>query len=171
MLYESAYISLIIQIVVGIIDIFGLNINIPDNKMIFRDLLKVELGVQTVEFIFYAWMVYNFKNISNITPYRYFDWIITTPTMLLTLMAYLDNKSPSLIDYIKNNKKLIINVVFFNLLMLISGLFGELNCINYYLAIILGFFPFVYYFKLIYDKYIKDKQIDNTRKNLFLFFC
>ncbi len=170
MLQESAYISLLIQFIVGIIDAYGLNIKIPENKRIFTDLLKVELGVQSVEFIFYAWMVYNFKNISNITPHRYIDWCITTPVMLLTLMAYLDGKSPTLIHYIKNNKKLIINVVILNLLMLLFGLMGELGFINYYTAIAFGFVPFIYYFKLIYDKYNDNMTISKDKRNLFNFF-
>ena len=105
MLLNSAYISLFIQFITGVIDIFGLNIPIPQDVNLFRDLLKIELSVQTIEFIFYIWMIYNFKNIKNITPYRYFDWLITTPVMLLTLMAYLDtNKLTNIIDFIKNNK-------------------------------------------------------------------
>jgi len=91
MLQQSGYISLIIQFITGLIDIWGLHIKVPEDKNIFRDLLKVELGVQTVEFIFYAWMVKNFDKIDNITPYRYIDWSFTTSPMLITLMAYLDN--------------------------------------------------------------------------------
>lgn len=170
MLYESAYFSLIIQLITGIIDVWGLNIKIPEDKKIFRDLLKVELGVQTVEFIFYSWMVYNFDKIQNITPYRYLDWIVTTPTMLVTLMAYLDEgNKDNLLDFIKKNKDFTIKIVTLNLLMLILGLLGELNKINYQNAIILGFIPFIYYFKLIYDQYI-HKNISKDKLKLFYFF-
>jgi bacteriorhodopsin len=93
MLYETAYASLVIQFLTGAIDVWGLNIEVPKDKEIFRDLLKVELGVQSVEFIFYSWMVSNFDKIQNITPYRYLDWMVTTPVMLVTLTAYLDNES------------------------------------------------------------------------------
>ncbi len=87
MLYESAYLSLIIQFIIGIINIYGLNIDVPPEKIIFKDILKLEFGVQIIEFIFYCWMIINFELIKNITPYRYVDWIITTPTMLITLLA------------------------------------------------------------------------------------
>ena len=73
MLQYSGYISLGLQFITGVIDIWGLNIKVPEDKNIFRDLLKVELGVQTVEFVFYVWMVKNFDKINNITPYRYID--------------------------------------------------------------------------------------------------
>ena len=106
MLYISGVISLLIQLIVGLIDFWGLTINVPEDKNIFKDLLKLELGVQIVEFTFYAWMVFNFKNITNITPYRYFDWFLTTPTMLITLMAFLSkNNFNNLSDFIKSNKK------------------------------------------------------------------
>ena len=61
MLYESAYFSLIIQFIVGLINIYGLNIDIKDNKKIIKDILKLEFGVQIIEFIFYTWMIINFK--------------------------------------------------------------------------------------------------------------
>jgi bacteriorhodopsin len=92
MLYESAYFSLIIQFIIGIINIYGLNIDVPPDKIIFKDILKLEFGVQIIEFIFYVWMIINFNLIKNITPYRYLDWIITTPTMLITLISYINRK-------------------------------------------------------------------------------
>jgi bacteriorhodopsin len=172
MLYNSAYISLVIQFMTGIIDYLGLQINIPKEKNIYKDLLRTELGVQVIEFIFYIWMVLNFNNIKNITPYRYFDWLITTPIMLFTLTAYLDtNNYSSLTEFLKANKKDTEKIVIANLLMLMFGLLGELNFLNYETAIILGFIPFVYYFKLIWEKYIYNKEVSLDRKVLFYFFA
>ena len=159
MIYQTAYLSLLIQVVVGIIDFLALNIKIPENKKLFKDLLKLELGVQIVEMIFYVWLIFNFAGIPNITPKRYYDWILTTPTMLITLMAFLDKHHYiGIIDYIKKNKYDITKVVIANMLMLGLGLMGELGYINYQLAVLLGFIPFLYYYNLIYNKYIKDKQ-------------
>jgi bacteriorhodopsin len=170
MIYETGYISLIIQFLTGAIDVWGLNIKVPDDKKIFRDLLKVELGVQSVEFIFYSWMVYNFDKIDNITPYRYIDWSVTTPTMLLTLLAFLDDgEKKNLIDYINDNKDFIMQIVVLNLIMLLFGFLAEINQINYNIGIILGCIPFIYYFKLIYDKYL-NKKISRDKKNIFWFF-
>ena len=61
MLYDSAYFSLIVQFIVGLINIYGLHIDVPSDKMIFKDILKLEFGVQIIEFIFYSWMIINFK--------------------------------------------------------------------------------------------------------------
>jgi bacteriorhodopsin len=165
MLVETAYISLIIQFITGIIDIYGLNINVPPEYEKYKDLLKIELGVQSIEFIFYLWLVLNIKKNKNITKYRYYDWFITTPTMLLTLMNYYDEKSTTIKDFIINNKDNIILVVILNFLMLFFGLLGELNIINYNLGGILGFLPFILMFEIIRKNYVKDKN-----QNIFYYF-
>jgi len=172
MLLDSAYISLIVQFVIGIIDYIGLQIDIPDEKNIYKDLLKTELSVQIVEFIFYVWMIINFNNIKNITPYRYFDWMVTTPVMLITLTAYLDtNNYSNLFEFIKANKSDTIKIIIANLFMLLFGLLGELNYLDYETAIILGFIPFIYYFNLIWNKYINNKETTSDRKGIFYFFA
>lgn len=103
-------------------------------------------------------MANNLNIIQNITPYRYLDWIITTPTMLITLMAFLDkDKNSNLYNYIQKNKYFIIKIIILNLIMLLFGLAVELKYLDYDSAIILGFLPFIYYFKLIHDKYITGK--------------
>lgn len=170
MLYESAYFSLIIQFIVGLINIYGLNLEISPDKQIFKDILKLEFGVQLVEFIFYSWMISNFNTITNITPFRYVDWIFTTPTMLITLMSFLDSKkNTNLKDYISKNKSFIIEIVILNIVMILFGLAGELGYMEYNTSIIAGFIPFIYYFKLIYDKYI-NSEITKDKKILYWFF-
>jgi bacteriorhodopsin len=170
MLEISAYSSLFIQFITGIIDVYGVYIPIPSDKFLFRDLLKVELTVQTIEFIFYMWMVKNLHIIKNITPYRYIDWFLTTPTMLVTFMAYLDiNQYSDLFDFIKKNISFILEILFLNILMLLFGFLAELNIIPYMIGILLGFIPFYYYFKKIYDKYIKE-DTTKDRKYLYWFF-
>jgi bacteriorhodopsin len=171
MIYYTAYLSLLIQLLVGIIDFFGLQIKVPEEKRLFRELLMMELSVQIVEMIFYVWLVLNFANIPNITSNRYYDWIFTTPVMLITLMAFLDkDKYTGIVDYIKKNKSDIIKVIGANMVMLSFGLMGELGYLEYQQAIILGFVPFLYYYNLIYQKYIKDKDPTLERKILFWFF-
>jgi bacteriorhodopsin len=170
MLYESAYFSLIIQFIIGIINIYGLNIDVPPEKIIFKDILKLEFGVQIIEFIFYCWMIINFELIKNITPYRYVDWIITTPTMLITLLAYLSDQNKSTLkEYISKNKLFISKIIILNMSMMLFGLAGELNYINYNTSIMIGFIPFVYYFKLIYDKYLSNNT-DKNKLKLYFFF-
>lgn len=171
MILESGYISLIIQFITGFFMLIGLNIEIPDDKKLLNDLLKLEFGVQSIEFVFYIWLIFNTNNISNITSYRYYDWMITTPTMLITLTAFLDqNNHKSLFEYINNNKAYLGKILLANLAMLGFGLLGELQILNYDSAIFLGWMPFIYLFTEIYDKFIKDKNTTTDRKYLYWFF-
>lgn len=171
MIFESVFISLIIQFITGFLILFGLNINIPDDKRLLNDLLKLELGVQVIELIFYIWLIVNINAVSNITKYRYYDWMISTPIMLITLNAFLDqNNYTSIHDYIHKNKSYLGKILLANLAMLVFGLLGELNILNYNLAIILGWIPFIYAFKRIYDKNIKNKKTTTDRKGLYWFF-
>jgi len=173
MLIISTYLSIIIQVITGIINLWGLHINVDDNKKIFKDLLNVELFIQNIELVFYIWMANNLNIIQNITPYRYLDWIITTPTMLITLMAFLDkdnNKNNNLYNYIQKNKYIIIKIIVLNLIMLLFGLAGELKYLDYNSAIILGFIPFIYYFKLIHDKYIIEKTSSENVNTYWFYF-
>lgn len=171
MLIISTYLSIIIQVITGIINLWGLHLNVDDNKKIFKDLLNVELFIQNIELVFYIWMANNLNMIQNITPYRYLDWIITTPTMLITLMAFLDkDKNSNLYNYIQKNKYFIIKIIVLNLIMLLFGLAGELKYLDYDSAIILGFIPFIYYFKLIYDKYITEKTSSENINTYWFYF-
>jgi len=168
MLHITAYSSLFIQFTTGIIDLLALGIDVPADKNIFKDLLTLELIVQLIEFIFYAWMIYHLSIIKNITPYRYTDWFVTTPAMLIAFIAYLDTKQyTGLFDFISKNGSLINQIVILNLFMLLFGLFAELKYIPYLLGIILGFIPFIYYFKKIYDTYIHP---DTSKDRIYLFW-
>ena len=171
MLIISTYLSIIIQVITGIINLWGLHLNVDDNKKIFKDLLNIELFIQNIELVFYIWMANNLNMIQNITPYRYLDWIITTPTMLITLMAFLDkDKNSNLYNYIQKNKYFIIKIIVLNLIMLLFGLAGELKYLDYDSAIILGFLPFIYYFKLIHDKYIIEKTSSENLNTYWFYF-
>ncbi len=170
MLELSGFISLFFQLITGGIDVIGLYLKVPPKMFIFQDILKIELGVQFIEFLFYMWMVFNFAKIKNITPYRYFDWFITTPIMLISLIAYIDSKSyTNIVDFIKGNAYFIGEITILNMIMLVFGLLGELKYIHYNTAILLGFIPFVYYFKRIYDEKI-TAETTRDQMGVYWFF-
>jgi hypothetical protein len=90
--------------------------------------------------------------------------------MLITLIAYLSHKDNTrLKEYLKNNKFFVIKIIILNLMMMLLGLAGELNYMDYNIAILVGFIPFIYYFKLIYDKYL-IKNTDSIKIKLYWFF-
>jgi hypothetical protein len=121
------------------------------------------LTVQIIEGMFYFWLAYNFTKAINITPKRYIDWVITTPTMLITLIVYLiylnkkiENKTSELdfFTLLKDNSTIIIPVIVLNWLMLLFGYLGEMKIIPVLLGVFLGFIPFLIYYYMIYVNYV-----------------
>jgi bacteriorhodopsin len=184
----SVYISLFIQILTGGLDIYALTLSYPPERLILKSLLWLETIVQVIEGTFYLWLVNQFRliNIENITSKRYFDWAITTPTMLFTLCIYLeylrnnsktktnsdDTKSNTnsfklLYESFQNNKSNIIPIVILNAIMLLFGYLGEVKQMNNYLAVSLGFLPFFAMFYIIYENYAKFTSNGET---LFWYF-
>jgi bacteriorhodopsin len=171
MIYISGIISLLVQFLVGIIDYVAIKLKIDSKDEILKDLLKVELVVQIVEFIFYVWLIYYFNKVSkNITPYRYLDWSVTTPLMLITLSAFLKHDGSTgdrLTDFVSNNKDSIIKIVVLNSLMLLCGFMGELGYLSTYMAVGLGFIPFVLNFKYIKDTFLPSSSDVPSSENKF----
>jgi len=154
--YFSLSFSIIIQVLTGIFDIFALSIKVPLAANIIKQLLILELLVQAIEGTFYFWLLYNFNTITNVTPKRYIDWVITTPTMLVTLiiyLIYLNNKATSNLEFFQvfnDNFNTIIHILILNWLMLLFGYLGEINVIPVLLGVSLGFIPFLIYYYIIY---------------------
>jgi bacteriorhodopsin len=173
MIYTTGVISLIIQSIIGIIDYLAINIEVDPKDELLKDLLKVEVMVQAIEFIFYIFLIFYFNKIfRNITPFRYIDWAITTPFMLITLSAFLnhnENTSIRLTDFLYNYKGSIITIVLLNAAMLFFGLVGEFGYLNPYLSTTLGFIPFVLNFKYIKDTFLPSSE-DKFKNGLFYWF-
>jgi hypothetical protein len=173
MIYTTGIISLTIQVLIGIIDYLAINIEISPRDELLKDLLKVELFVQVVEFIFYVWLFYYFHRVSrNITPYRYLDWSITTPLMLITLSAYLnyDGSTPTrLVEFLSNHAVSIVKIVLLNAAMLGFGIMGEFGYLSHYTSTSLGFIPFTLNFKYIRDTFLPSSE-DKFKNFLFYWF-
>jgi bacteriorhodopsin len=173
MIYVSGIASLIVQLIAGTIDYVAINKEVDIKDEILKDLLKVELSVQVIEFIFYIWLIYYFSQVSrNITPVRYLDWSITTPLMLITLSAFLNhdgNKTTRLSDFLSDHKDSIVKIVLLNGAMLFFGLIGELGYLNHYISTSLGFIPFALNFKFIKDTFLQSSE-DIIKNALFYWF-
>jgi len=173
MIYISGIASLIIQFIVGVIDYWAINIDISPKDELLKDLLKVELFVQMIEFIFYVWLIYYFSKISkNITPFRYLDWFITTPLMLITLSAYLNHdgtKQTRLTEFLYDNTSSIVKIVILNAMMLAFGLIGEFGYLSAYTSTALGFIPFALNFKHIKETFLESSE-DKFKNLVFYWF-
>lgn len=160
--YITLVISIVVQIITGIIEIGAFFVKVPSSYLLIRQLLAIELVVQFFEGLFYLWLAYNFVKVVNVTPKRYIDWSITTPTMLITLMVYLiylekrEDKTDELelFKILKKNFGVFITVVVLNWLMLLLGYLGEMKIIPVLVGVFIGFIPFLIYYYLIYVNYV-----------------
>ena len=177
--YITLIISVIVQIITGIIELGAFFVKVPTIYEIIRQLLLLELVVQFIEGSFYVWLAYNFTKVLNVTPKRYIDWVITTPTMLITLIVYLiyltkkeENKTNELdfFTILKDNSNIIIPVLILNWLMLLFGYLGEMKVIPVLLGVFLGFIPFLLYYYLIYVNYVTQKSSGYLLFWYFFFF-
>ena len=172
-------ISIIVQILTGIIDLGAFFIQVPPMYHILKQLLTVELLVQFFEGMFYVWLAYNYTKVLNVTPNRYMDWVISTPTMLITLMIYLiylkkkvENEINGL-DYftvLKDNSAVVLPVVILNWVMLLFGYLGEMKIIPVLMGVLLGFIPFLIYYYIIYVNFVTENSSGYLLFWYFFFF-
>jgi hypothetical protein len=174
-IYVTGVFSIVVQILTGVIDLYVLTLKTESSYNLIRELVILEVSVQAIELGFYYWMLSNIKKIKNITPFRYYDWAITTPTMLITLMFYLmflrdrekGVQSESFITEFKNHWKVILKVSVLDWLMLLAGYLGEINMFSNIATTVIGFVPFILMFYLIYSNFA-TKSMEGTR--IFWYF-
>lgn len=176
---NTIWFSLILQIITGLIPLQGLFIKLEEKDAILSDILTLETTVQFIELLFYVWIAFSVMNIKKMAARRYIDWVITTPTMLLSTIMFmkyqerkergeLESKPLKTIEFIKENKDQILKLFGFNFLMLAFGYLGEVNTISKYIAIPIGFGFFYKAFELIYNNYAATTTIG---KQLFTFIA
>lgn len=187
LLKQTVYFSLAAQLITGIVTIAGVWYKVPIEHMILKDINMLELIVQGIEFIFYIYISLAVIQTNSIAPRRYFDWFITTPTMLISTLLYfkyktaLDNlksknaeqkeieetmKNVRIGNILQSEKKTITYIVIANALMLVLGLLGELGYINIIVSNSIGFIFFGIVFYILYG-YAKDNK---ESMQLYMFF-
>ena len=173
LLKKTVDISLIAQLITGIIDLYAMTFYYGGDKLLLKGLIGIEVFVQFIELIFYVWLAMSITTERNITPKRYYDWVITTPSMLFIFIVYLEylrngNKvikpeeettSWTSLDYLWHSFHKHSNDLYFililNFFMLVFGYLGEMKILSTLNSVVCGFIPFVIYFYFIYEKYAK----------------
>jgi bacteriorhodopsin len=180
LLHSSLWFSIVVQLVTGVIELLAFFVKTPPGMGLIKQLLGLEVAVQAVEGSFYAWLYYNIDRVKNITPKRYADWAITTPTMLVTLIAYIiylntsttssssasasasASESLSLLQILRENAVPIAQILGLNWLMLLFGYLGEVGVIPLLTGVALGFVPFIAYFYIMYERFVANDAIHNN---------
>jgi bacteriorhodopsin len=187
-LFLSLKVSIGVQIISALIQFFPMFMSVPPSYIILKQLLVLENIVQVIQGSFYAWLFFNIQNVTNITSKRYIDWVMTTPIMLVSLicfMIFLRGSGESHLDIfsiLRDNYPIIFSIVILNALMLLFGYLGEKNIIPLVWGVLIGFIPFIIYYYLIYNNFVKSNagadadavpttaNINNTILKLFLYF-
>jgi hypothetical protein len=165
-IYDSGLLSLAIQIMTGVFDLYVVFLDTPAYMQILKKVLWLEIVVQVIEGSFYVWLVRNFGQIGNITKFRYWDWVFTTPTMLISFTIYLyylktRQEMPTTVitqnitDILYDNAYIYLPIMVLNTVMLAFGYLAEIGKISHRLGAVLGFVPFFAYFYIIYEAYAK----------------
>ena len=167
--FNLAYILLIGS---SILTGFGTLNTFPKEILALKYVLSIETCVTIIASIAYSFLIKSYVTNQNfdLTFYRYLDWFTTTPLLLISLIIYLsylknkyeNNKTITKEDdtfniILKDNKILII--ILLNLVMLVFGYLGESKVMNYILANILGFIPFILMLYIIWKYYCNQSNI------------
>ena len=138
-----------------------------------RHVLNLETAISVIAGYFYSKFVEQITecerenkviNWADITVTRYIDWSMTTPLMLLVLCLVLSHNIQKTVTL-----KVITSIVVLNYIMLYLGYLGEVNVMDRFLSMILGFIPFIALFYLIFINYVAPKYV-KTNYILFTFF-
>ena len=150
--FITLIISIIIQIMSGIIEIRAFFIKVPTAYSFIKELLILELIVQIIEGLFYFWLAYNFTKI-------YLKKKTTHETEQLEFFTVL-----------KENFNIIVPVLILNWIMLLFGYLGEMKIIPVVFGIIIGFLPFLIYYYIIYINFLTENTIGYLLFWYFFFF-
>lgn len=187
LLHSSLLFSIVVQVITGIIELAVFFVRTAPGMALIKQLLGLELAVQAIEGAFYVWLYKNIDTVKNITPKRYADWALTTPTMLITLVAYIiylnananaatastTQESLSLVQLLRENAAPLAQIVGLNWLMLLFGYLGEVNAIPLVAGVALGFLPFIAYFYIIYERFIRttgEVNVNPTSVKIYVYF-
>ena len=115
-----------------------------------RNLLNLETSVSFVASLFYSFFLQKIDEgritLTEITPYRYLDWAITTPMLLLVLMMFLQTPV---------HLPTFLTAVALNYGMLASGYMGETDQLSRTTGSVMGFVFFAALIALLLFTYAR----------------
>ena len=166
LLASSLYFSLVVQVLSIAAGLFGLTLKVDPVDQILITAVGLETLVSLIQFSFYIWYSYHFKEVVEATFYRYHDWAITTPIMLFTTMLYFDyNNKPeeekTLQTFWNEHYKEILIVFAFNAMMLIFGYLYEIGILDLLTSNSMGFVGLIGSFYVMYSSFVAKNPYAN----------
>jgi bacteriorhodopsin len=167
LLKKSIGVSLAAQVSTLFVNLYGLSLPLEAADIVLKEVLGLETIVQIIELIFYIW--YSIRvttKVTDVTHFRYYDWALTTPTMLFSTMLFYEylstrgEETQSILKILENKGGKIALVLLLNMGMLIFGYLQEIGLISIWTSTIGGFACFVAFFYLIYRDFASGAPKD-----------
>lgn len=172
---DTMLISFYTQVVTLLIGLSALLVKLPNNMLILREVLILENLAQLIEGSFYVWFLFFDKinvDIVDITKFRYYDWFLSTPIMLISMIVYFQYNNTknnlmnlNFINLIKSNYNNIEKILTYNFGMLLTGYLYEINLSNCFITFIIGFIFFILLFSQLYFNFARK-----SKNNITIFF-
>jgi len=155
---RSAKWSLAAQVVFTSVTASSLFFSYGKDERTLFELSALETGAQVVEFAYYLTAVFYYGSIRTWT--RYLDWIVSTPLMLTSTMAFLlyqaDSSAGLAEVFSAGNILPALVVLTLNWIMLFAGFLVEVGATPYRAATLsLGMAAFVGEFFVLYDNFVR----------------
>lgn len=172
--------SIAIQVAVLVANFYAIRLDIRPQDMILKEILLLEMIVQIIELGFYAWYRTALaSSLFDASIYRYYDWVLTTPVMLLTTSAfyiYLDYSNntsgkrtvPTFIGFIREKWDKLRLIMASNFAMLLFGFLNQIGLLSIVWSSILGFGALAATFYTIYTNFVK--HVGRPGLYIFTFF-
>jgi hypothetical protein len=176
---DSIFGSITVQIITLFVNFYGLSLSVAPSDFILQEILGLETIVQMIELGFYGWYANKAQEkLFDVARYRYYDWILTTPMMLFSTMAFYqylfskdeeakdEKKSPmTLQGFFQQHSSTILLVFFFNALMLVFGYMAELGTLSTFWSSILGYGALLGSFGYIFKDFVR--KVEWGRQGIF----
>ena len=168
---KTAKASLAIQCISLLISLGGFAPFIFSNYSVQNALftaLVLEVAAQIIELAWYWYFVYTNKDID--IKYRYYDWAFSTPIMLISfvlILEYFQDQQVSVHTAMSENWLRLLLILILNYAMLGMG-YWYLS-LKREILLLIGFFPFVIEFLIIYA-YCAKQTMAGLLLWVFMFF-
>ena len=177
LIQSTIYVSLFAQLASTLYSLLGLYVPLYNENAILTDILGLETIVQFIELAFYitfGFILPNMTATTDIAVYRYADWFLTTPTMILSTIMFMDyirrkenqpqdpttQELPTLWSFLQQNWIPTLIILVCNAFMLSMGYMREIGVLDIWTSTILGFVGFVGVFWMIKTKYAMNHPIN-----------
>jgi hypothetical protein len=165
---NTMVISFLAQIVTLFIGITAQFVMLDPKDIILKQALALENVVQFIEGSFYLWFILFYLNNvdkTDIAKYRYYDWFLTTPTMILSAIVYFQynnlkhqDQEFTLLEFLKSDKNKVLELFGYNFGMLAIGYLQEIGLVNIAISTFIGFGFFFMLFIQMYNYYVKQSS-------------